>query len=867
MNWIYVTTPIFGFIINLILAFFVLKQNSRRNINRVFALFLVSMGLWSFCVYGMRQSPTLEQAIPWEKGIFVCIALSSVTFFHFVKLFIGYSRNPWQIFLAYTSVFLVLLTWPTDLLLAGMREMWYGNGFQMGVLFIPFMFIYYGFVILALLLLIHAHRKLGSAIEKNRYTYVEAGAIFCVLGLVVDVMAAQGIHIYPMAVFGNIMFSVLCAYAMLRYHLMDITFIIRKGTAYILVSALGIGVYMGLLVIAYVFISGVWSLPLWLNIVFILIFAVVLQPLLHWAQGVVDRWFYRGRRDYLNDLESLAEKTRAITDLDYVANSLVDTITQAMLCTHVVVLLPDTVNKYFVSAVRQADQKQGAIRLPQDSVLIWWLNRYKEFLTRQDINILPHMKALTSQERYVLDNLDAELFIPLLTRDGLRGVLILGKKLSELDYSREEIRLLRVAASQMANTVENARLYDLQTRRYEEQALLARLSLTIASELDFTRVFDTLMKEVRDFVPVDYATIMLIKEQSQKEADILEFKPLPGNLPDPGTYLFKPENSLMTDENRYEPDLSMTAHQSCTEPLLNAGLKSLLLLPLRSKEKITGWLALASKETDAYNDEYIRLLKQIAVQLAIAYEKSRLYELERRMRLELEQQDKERTEFINSLIHEIKTPITAMMASGDLLSEELAGSPGILGELASNLNSAINNLNRRVSELTDFAKLQNTEISINLQLVDMHYLAARVNSLVSVLLQSRNQVLSLELEASSHHVQADPDRVIQILLNLLTNASKYGKTDDNIYLKTYNQGEFLVTEIRDSGPTISAEDMESIFRPYNLARKKGSGGLGLGLSICKKLVELHGGKIWLETDGSGNQFKFSLPLAPKTEES
>jgi len=116
-------------------------------------------------------------------------------------------------------------------------------------------------------------------------------------------------------------------------------------------------------------------------------------------------------------------------------------------------------------------------------------------------------------------------------------------------------------------------------------------------------------------------------------------------------------------------------------------------------------------------------------------------------------------------------------------------------------------------------------------------------------------------------VQADPDRVIQILLNLLTNASKYGKTDDNIYLKTYNQGEFLVTEIRDSGPTISAEDMESIFRPYNLARKKGSGGLGLGLSICKKLVELHGGKIWLETDGSGNQFKFSLPLAPKTEES
>ena len=251
--------------------------------------------------------------------------------------------------------------------------------------------------------------------------------------------------------------------------------------------------------------------------------------------------------------------------------------------------------------------------------------------------------------------------------------------------------------------------------------------------------------------------------------------------------------------------------------------------------------------------------------MAIAYEKSRLYELERKARLEIEQQERERTEFINSLIHEIKTPITAMLASTDLLSEELSSTPGVLGELADNLSTSIDNLNRRVSELTDFAKLQNTAIKINLEAVDMNTLIEKADSLVSGLLQSRNQMLNCELFAASRQVKADPERVIQILLNLLTNASKYSKPNSEICLKTFNQGGFLVTEVKDSAAPIPIEDRELLFKPYNLALKKASGGLGLGLFICKKLVELHGGKIWLEAVSNGNQFRFSLPQLNQEE--
>jgi two-component system, OmpR family, clock-associated histidine kinase SasA len=604
---------------------------------------------------------------------------------------------------------------------------------------------------------------------------------------------------------------------------------------------------------------------LWLNIIFILIFAIGLQPLLRWAQNTVDRWFYRGRYDYLNALEGLAEETKAITDLDFIANAMVNTITHAMRCANVLVLLPDVESKYYVSALQQGEKKSNALRFNRDSALIWWMSQNKGFLTRQDASILPQLKALTEQEKRILAELNAELFIPLTTREGLRGILILGKKLSEQDYSPEEIRLLRVAANQMATVVENARLYDLQTRRYQEQSLLARFSMTVAAELDFSQVFRSLMKEIQDVVSINYAALMLVDEQENKPPEILEYSQIPDFHPDILKGVFSLENIARVGESNYEPDIWQDNASPLREPLTKAGLRSLLYLPLLSKGNVTGYLAIASKETDAYNEDYIRLLKQIAVQMAIAYEKSRLYELERKARLELEKQDKERTEFINSLIHEIKTPITAMLASCDLLSEELASSPGVLGELAENLSTAITNLNRRVSELTDFAKLQNTEMKVNLQKVDMHKLTERADSLISSLLQSRNQMLNFDLKAAPHVVKADPDRVIQILLNLLTNASKYGKPYKEIYLKTYNSGGFLVTEVKDSAAPLLQEDKESLFRPYNLARKKESGGLGLGLFVCKKLVELHGGKIWLEADASGNQFKFSLPLITQEE--
>ncbi|MFC2122153.1 ATP-binding protein [Bacteroidota bacterium] len=870
MDLLYDIPPLIAFGLSIILAVLVLRQRLNSQLHRVFALFLISLGLWAFTIFGMRFSPTLERALPWEKAIFVVLPLVSVSFYHFILLFTRGRGKGWKLILAYSSILVVAAIAPTDLLVVKMREMWYGHGFIPGPLLYLHMFTYYGIVIIALVNVAKAYRLSESSLQKTRYLYVAFGVSFCILGLFGDFLAARGVRIYPMGIPSNILFSLLCTYAILKYHLLDIRVVVRKGTAYVLVSTLAIGLYLGLVFITYLFVTHAWSLPFWLNLAFILVIAVGLQPTLRWAQGIVDRWFYRGRQDYLYALESLSDETKAITDLEYIAQSLVNTTAVAMQCKSVSVLLPDTEEESFVPVASHGLSRDSSVYINQNSALIWWLSQCEDIVTRAEIDVTPQLQALTAREREIMDNLEAELFVPLMTREGLRGIIILGRKLSEQDYSLGEGRMLRVVARQMATTLDNARLYELQMRRYQEQVLISKLGMTVSSELDLGKIYGYFADELKEVFPLDFAGIHLIEDGYDSSDNTVVLVSSLGQqfTWDVAGEISKSRAGKVVDSGwgfHYNHDIHRGAGLQRDRQFRRVGMKSLLRLPLRSEGSLLGIFLLASRGPDAYNADDIRLLQQVATQLAIAIDKSRLYELERQARLELERQDKERTEFINSLIHEIKTPITAMLASSELLREELPAESSSLGELAENLDISVNNLNRRVSELTDFVKLRSIEPVLRLQSVDVEEIVKNVASQVNGLLQSRRQTLNLELPSSLAPAKADPDRVIQILLNLLTNASKFSRLDSTLGLRAYSMNGDIILEVYDSAPSIDAEEAKLVFNAYYRGSRGGMGGLGLGLFICNKLVQLHGGRIWVETSDSGNSFKFTLPATSNQE--
>jgi PAS domain S-box-containing protein len=238
-----------------------------------------------------------------------------------------------------------------------------------------------------------------------------------------------------------------------------------------------------------------------------------------------------------------------------------------------------------------------------------------------------------------------------------------------------------------------------------------------------------------------------------------------------------------------------------------------------------------------------------------------LYEHEKELRLQLEVEMKKRVEFTRALAHELKTPLTSMLMSSQILSSELKDKT--LLKLARNIARGATNLNTGIDELLDLARGEIGMLRLKTELFDIRELLKEVTEYSSPVASSRSQSLMLELPDSPLMVKADDSRLRQVLLNLLNNALKFTPTGSQITLKAAKKGTQLIVEVRDNGPGISKEEQKDLFEPYRHTKRnqEESSGLGIGLALCKMLVELHGGKISVKSSlGKGSTFGFTLPM-------
>ncbi len=239
-----------------------------------------------------------------------------------------------------------------------------------------------------------------------------------------------------------------------------------------------------------------------------------------------------------------------------------------------------------------------------------------------------------------------------------------------------------------------------------------------------------------------------------------------------------------------------------------------------------------------------------------------LYEQERKLRQELEAEAQRRIEFTRALVHELKTPLTPVLASSELLATELREEPWL--SIARNIHSGASNLNKRIDELLDLARVEIGMLQINPKLVDALKLLHSAAENMAVLISRDGLSLILSLPPSLPLVWADEERLRQVILNLLINASKFTPEGGTITLKATAKGATLVVEVHDTGPGIPEDEQQRLFQPYHrqMRDREHLSGLGLGLALCKNLVELQGGKIWVESQmGKGSTFSFSIPLA------
>ena len=230
----------------------------------------------------------------------------------------------------------------------------------------------------------------------------------------------------------------------------------------------------------------------------------------------------------------------------------------------------------------------------------------------------------------------------------------------------------------------------------------------------------------------------------------------------------------------------------------------------------------------------------------------------------LEKQGEEWPRFLDTLSHELKTPLTSIIAAAGLLAEELEETGDESHQkLIQNILRNADTLETRLAELLEIVKAGGGSLLLKLEPLDVKSLLKGIGWQISPLVQSKGQHFSLDLPDSLPMIQGDGQRLEQAVLNLVTNSTKFTPEGGSIVLRAKKRDATLIIEVQDNGIGIPRDEQERLFKPYSRinADRQHLPGLGLGLALAKQVVELHGGKIWVESElGKGSTFTFSLPL-------
>ena len=226
----------------------------------------------------------------------------------------------------------------------------------------------------------------------------------------------------------------------------------------------------------------------------------------------------------------------------------------------------------------------------------------------------------------------------------------------------------------------------------------------------------------------------------------------------------------------------------------------------------------------------------------------------------LREEIERRIEYTKLLVHELKTPLTPMLAASEVLAHQQNGEFKVISQ---NLYEGACALNKRIDELLDIARGEIGMLSINPEPCDIIKVVRKISDEMLYLFKSRNQTLMLDIEPVSKIIEVDPERIRQVIVNFLDNAFKFTPAGGSVILRVKSLDDKLLFEVEDNGLGIPDDEKDKIFRSY-YSRKKADNphtGIGVGLTLAKMLIELHGGEIGVRSaDGQGSVFYFSLPL-------
>lgn len=486
------------------------------------------------------------------------------------------------------------------------------------------------------------------------------------------------------------------------------------------------------------------------------------------------------------------------------------------------------------------------------------------------------------------------VFVPMLVGDLVKGSISLQNVDRENAFNESDLRLLTTLTASMSVALENARLFDETAlllaeskQRAAELSTVNSISKALASLLDPNDLINMVGDQLKNLFNANIVYLAI----HNKQTNIISFPYQFGDNMAPlklgeglTSKIITTGEPLLINKDMNEQRAQMGVQR------IGIDAASYLGVPIPVGEEIFGVLSVQSTEMEnRFNENDLRLLTTIASSVGVALRNATLFEDVKQAKMEAEeagkaaeQANEAKSAFLSTVSHELRTPLTSVLGFAKIIRKRLeekifpvvdksdAKTEKTINQISENLQVVISEgerLTHLINDVLDLAKIEAGKMEWSQETIFMAEVAERAIAATSSLFDQKALKLIREIESDLPEITGDKDKLIQVFINLISNAVKF--TDKgSVTCRLYRKGDELIGSVSDTGIGISPEDYGAVFEQFKQVggdtltdKPKGT---GLGLPICKEIVEHHGGRIWLESEqGKGSTFFFALPVNKK----
>ncbi|MCX9011201.1 MAG: GAF domain-containing protein [Candidatus Methanoperedens sp.] len=461
--------------------------------------------------------------------------------------------------------------------------------------------------------------------------------------------------------------------------------------------------------------------------------------------------------------------------------------------------------------------------------------------------------------------------VPLVSKGKVLGAMVLSNRRHRI-FSKDDIDILASIGSQIGVAVENARLYSELMRRNQIMEILFEIDRVVSQTLNLDEIFKEALAKTLQVTATDAGSIYLLED----DGNVLKIKTALG-LSDTFVRIVSEikvgegiSGRAVQIRKPFVTDIDHYPTRTLLPYLEREGLVTLVSVPLMAKGNVVGAMNLANRRRRAFSKEDIDALASIGSQIGVAVENARLYQESRSAyeKLqsayeELKSLDRMKSEFLSNVSHELKTPLVSIRGYSELMYDEKLGA--LMPTQKKSLEAIIRNtdrLTRLIDSLLFLSVQQIGKPAIEMKKLSIGEIITASTADMKVQAERKNIDLIKDVPANIEII-GDRDRLTEVFLNLIDNAIKFTHTGGKITIKAWEEDDSVHITVADTGIGIPENVIPFLFQRFyqadaSLTRKYG--GTGLGLYICKSIIDAHKGEIWIESKvGAGTTVHVRLP--------